>query len=234
MIHYFFKENKTVLLTSLLAATLFPIIILTPSEFGIIPRDIGLQLVGYFGSILGGFLTLYGVWWTINDHNKEICLLNEPVITISNQTVKSQNILDSEILQICLTLNNDGGITAKNVSIEFDKPSCISSFENCDGFLKIQNNNRISFIPPARDKKIIVSIFKNKNEEKSSKFGYSIEPMNEINEIYIKGKINYSSSINESKKLFLIFSFSLIKIHNKNNHEWLLMNYNEDYQHDKD
>ena len=64
--HKFIKENKRMLLSFLILIILFPIIILTPSPIGIISKDIGLQIVGYGGSIFGGFLTLYGVWWTLD------------------------------------------------------------------------------------------------------------------------------------------------------------------------
>lgn len=67
----FFKENKKMLLRFLAIAIIFPIIILFPSPIGIIPYETGLTLIGYGGSILGGFLTLYGVWWTIEDNNKQ-------------------------------------------------------------------------------------------------------------------------------------------------------------------
>lgn len=67
----FFKENKKMLLLFLAIAIIFPIIILLPSPIGIIPYETGLTLIGYGGSILGGFLTLYGVWWTIEDNKKQ-------------------------------------------------------------------------------------------------------------------------------------------------------------------
>lgn len=67
----FLKENWKMLIIVIIVATLFPIIILTPSRCGTIPHDTGLTIVGYGGSILGGFLTLYGVWWTINDNSKK-------------------------------------------------------------------------------------------------------------------------------------------------------------------
>ncbi|EFE47662.1 hypothetical protein HMPREF0863_00302 [Erysipelotrichaceae bacterium 5_2_54FAA] len=66
----FFKENKFVLLFTFILAFTFPIIILYPADSGFIPHDVGLQIVGYGGSILGGFLTLYGVWWTIRKQDE--------------------------------------------------------------------------------------------------------------------------------------------------------------------
>lgn len=67
----FFKENGKTLLIFLTIAIIFPIIILLPSPIGIIPYETGLTIIGYGGSILGGFLTLYGVWWTIEDNNMQ-------------------------------------------------------------------------------------------------------------------------------------------------------------------
>lgn len=72
MLIEFFKKNKTVLISILITAIIFPFIVLTPSCVGFISRDIGLQIVGYGGSILGGFLTLYGVWWTIRIQQQEM------------------------------------------------------------------------------------------------------------------------------------------------------------------
>ena len=70
-INEIFKENWKMLVIVLIVAVLFPIIILTPSKYGSISYDTGLEIVGYGGSILGGFLTLYGVWWTIKRQDKE-------------------------------------------------------------------------------------------------------------------------------------------------------------------
>lgn len=71
MLKDFFKENKTLIIVFLMIIIITPIILLTPSPIGVIPQNIGLELVGYFGSILGGFFTLYGVWWTITDQNSK-------------------------------------------------------------------------------------------------------------------------------------------------------------------
>ena len=66
----FIKSNWKMLLILVGIIVCFPIIILTPSPWGFIPREIGLTIVEYGGAILGGFLTLYGVWWTLDDSNK--------------------------------------------------------------------------------------------------------------------------------------------------------------------
>ena len=54
------------LIVFLLIVLVFPCVILLKSPLGMIPEDIGLAVVSYGGSIMGGFLTLYGVWWTID------------------------------------------------------------------------------------------------------------------------------------------------------------------------
>ena len=66
----FIKKNWKALIALLCIVILFPVLILTPSPWGVIPRDIGLAIVGYGGAIIGGFLTLYGVWITIEDNKK--------------------------------------------------------------------------------------------------------------------------------------------------------------------
>ena len=81
----FFEKNKKTVLLFLGGILFFPLVILCPSSVGIIPRDIGIAIVGYGGAILGGFLTLYGVWWTIEDNNrnrkKELALQYCPILT---------------------------------------------------------------------------------------------------------------------------------------------------------
>ena len=94
----FFKENINVLSLFTVIAIIFPIIILLPTPIGIIPYETGLTLIGYGGSILGGLLTLYGVWWTIKKNDEErkndlsieyrpiIKILNKKISFISNST----------------------------------------------------------------------------------------------------------------------------------------------------
>lgn len=63
--------NKCAVIMLVIFIIIFPIIVLLSLEYGFIPRDIGMAIVGYGGAIIGGFLTLYGVWWTINDNNEK-------------------------------------------------------------------------------------------------------------------------------------------------------------------
>lgn len=94
------KNNKKIVALLLIVIILvFPIIVLCPSRIGIIPRDIGLTIVGYGGAIIGGFLTLCGVWWTIEENNtnkkKELELQYCPILSAS--------IIDNKesIYQLC-------------------------------------------------------------------------------------------------------------------------------------
>ena len=86
----FIKVNRNLLIVILVVVIGLPIIILTPSPIGVIPRDIGIAIVGYCGSIIGGFLTLYGVWWTIDDsqkaRSKELELQHMPILKLKTST----------------------------------------------------------------------------------------------------------------------------------------------------
>ncbi len=46
-----------------------------PWGIGFIPRNEAGNVLGYYGAIIGGALTLIGVWWTINEQKKD--LINE-------------------------------------------------------------------------------------------------------------------------------------------------------------
>ena len=68
----FFKENWRILVVIIVIVVLFPTIMLITTYYKIIPYDSAIAIIGYGGSILGGFLTLYGVWWTIKEQNKNL------------------------------------------------------------------------------------------------------------------------------------------------------------------
>lgn len=81
----FINGNKKIVVVFLAFIILFPVLVLSCSPIGFIPRDIGIAIVGYGGAIIGGFLTLYGVWWTIEDNSekrkKELELQYCPILT---------------------------------------------------------------------------------------------------------------------------------------------------------
>lgn len=150
----FFKENKKLFICFLVISTIIPIIILTPSPIGFIEYETGLTLVGYCGSIIGGFLTLYDVWWTISDAEKirqsTNVELHKPFLKISSVPAEKQfskvipKLFKMYISFLTKTnedtfvylnkntfikLENVGNGIAKNISFKFDK---IKSSENSD------------------------------------------------------------------------------------------------------
>lgn len=68
----FIKENWKMLIAILLIVILFPSIILIASNNKLLSYNTAIAIIGYGGSILGGFLTLYGVWWTIKEQNNNL------------------------------------------------------------------------------------------------------------------------------------------------------------------
>lgn len=67
------SKNRVPLIIIILAIAIFilPFIILSKSCIGIINPEDSQTVLGYFGSVIGGALTLFGVWWTINDQDKK-------------------------------------------------------------------------------------------------------------------------------------------------------------------
>ncbi|MCQ4953026.1 hypothetical protein [Holdemania filiformis] len=83
----FVKENKKLVFEILCIIILIPIVFLwdCPLIDGVFPKDIGIALAEYSGSIVGGFLTLYGVWWTIKDQaekrREDLAIQYKPTIS---------------------------------------------------------------------------------------------------------------------------------------------------------
>ena len=117
----FLKENWKMLVIVLIVAVLFPIIILTPSKYGSISYDTGLEIVGYGGSILGGFLTLYGVWWTIKRQDKE---------QRENMYLRVRPIIITEKIQLLFDREEDNIMTDEYGNItQIDYNYCINKIE---------------------------------------------------------------------------------------------------------
>lgn len=170
----FVKENKKLLLCILVVVIGLPIIILTPSPIGLIPRDIGIAIVGYCGSIIGGFLTLYGVWWTIDDNqkarSKELKLQYCPVLNADfvRKEKDHSNHLGSEIILLfrhewfndadlyyaeqLIELSNVGRgeiqktkIYIEKCEVVFAKPSKINDIDTKSSYIMI--DSAMNFIP---------------------------------------------------------------------------------------
>lgn len=122
----FFKENKKMLLLFLAIAIIFPFIILFPSSIGIIPYETGLTIVGYGGSILGGFFTLFGVWWTIEDNKRQREEEIKPILVLRGH--HREIYVCQSLLKIRLRLENAGTYEAKNIKISISDISNDKTF----------------------------------------------------------------------------------------------------------
>lgn len=135
MIQQFFKENKVVLATTLTITILFPFIILVPSPIGFIPHDVGLQIVGYGGSIIGGFLTLYGVWWTIKrqdeQRREDLAIQYKPFVEFTNAIISLKESCPYDVIQFKIK---------KGFSEEYTKLLESHNLRQC--FFKISNLGR--------------------------------------------------------------------------------------------
>jgi hypothetical protein len=77
-------------------------IILILVHYSYLSSETGLGVLGYCGSIIGGFLTLLGVWWTINERKQErksdIALQYRPILSYDFTTLdKIKHSLCGEI-----------------------------------------------------------------------------------------------------------------------------------------
>ena len=65
--------------------------------------------IGFYGSIIGGVLTLFGVWWTIADQEKkrreELAIQYQPILSANLIELKEKDKLCSELT---LLFNHDG------------------------------------------------------------------------------------------------------------------------------
>lgn len=170
----FIKENKWLVLGVLVVVIGLPVVILTPSRLGFIPRNIGVAIVGYCGSIIGGFLTLYGVWWTIDDNkkarSKELELQYCPVLNAGfvQRNKEHSSRLGTEIILLfkhewfddadlifvdqLIELSNvgRGEIQQTKINIEkcelvFARPDIISPINTKDSYIMI--DGALNFIP---------------------------------------------------------------------------------------
>lgn len=126
------SKNKVafiIIIFIIVAIIIFPAIILSTSFIGIINPNDSQTVLSYFGSIIGGALTLLGVWWTIQDLNNERKVLNDnlnmPIIELE---VKYKHIWSSKIkygkdeidtlnIHIDFIVRNIGNIAAINLNI---------------------------------------------------------------------------------------------------------------------
>lgn len=90
----FFSENEKLLNWISVFVIVVPLFIIICIRLDCIDRDLGLSIIGYAGSIIGGFITLFGVWWTINSNEeirkKDIILQYRPFLNYEIENYKKQ------------------------------------------------------------------------------------------------------------------------------------------------
>lgn len=187
----FLKENKNLVIGIFLLVIIFPFIILVPSPIGFIPYEVGLTLIGYGGSIIGGFLTLYGVWWTINDQeNKrknDLAIQYMPLITCDQYEVETNDIVDN--IMDCISTSVFSTFKGEILNSNIKEVKIILKFTNHGrGEAIVTNLKSLLAIYPAEDDNFIDE--------------YHDNPL-EYNNIII--------AVSQSKNVNLILSFDKTK-----------------------
>lgn len=158
--------------------------------------------IGYYGAILGGSLTLTGVWWTIKDQNnkrrEELAVQYRPILTFCESNV---SFLSSLIL-LKLKLKNNGRGECSDVKISISSNDCIAILKNIPSSQICSDDS----IP------IEVSIFKaKKNINTTSK--QKFEEINENDHFLIDVNIEYNDIFqNNYTKKYLFDIQSVITI----------------------
>lgn len=124
----FIKHNYLMIIAAICFFAFVPpfinLLVTTPSPIGFITPDNQETWIGFFGSIIGGGTTLFGVWWTIKkqeeQRRKDLAIQYMPFLTVS---LDEKNEYNFPIVH----------------KIDFDK-------EKCDGLykFKIGNSNKDS------------------------------------------------------------------------------------------
>lgn len=173
----FVKENWKMLIVILLIVILFPSIILIASNNKLLSYNTAIAIIGYGGSILGGFLTLYGVWWTIKEQNTNLIKQQEqldkqkrenfaiqyrPILKISVNTINSTLNNYKQTIKINIIFSSIGRGEACNINSKIESPF---------GFEKVIIEN-IRFIPSSEKTKVLldINLINFPNKEKRTKY----------------------------------------------------------------
>lgn len=105
----------------ILIVILFPISISALCKHGILSYNTKTIFIEYGGSILGGFLTLFGVWWTIKRQDKE---------QRENMYLRVRPIIVTEKIQLSFDREEDNIMTDEYGNItQIDYNYCINKIE---------------------------------------------------------------------------------------------------------
>lgn len=238
------KKNKNAndnLLTYIIILVLFfsaPFawwVISTPSPLGFIEPQHQEAWLGFFGSIIGGALTIFGVWWTLErqeEQRREDMILHYlPILTISDRKIDITDFGEfGEHLDISLKIDNNGSGIAKEISIQLQELEYNPRFKDKNECLLCETGTySTSFIPPKSNCTIHLSVYKTLQKDplyETRGIGHSILPLN-VNTIRISGILSYFHQTDKNSEYKLRFTFDLIKIHNNKSHEWMIINYSE-------
>lgn len=87
------KKHKVIFLFSIMIIfILVPIAFYIPSPIGIIPRDEAGNVLSYYGAVLGGLLTVFGVAWTLQKQEEEHKKTLEKQEEISNKELRQKEL----------------------------------------------------------------------------------------------------------------------------------------------
>ncbi len=128
---YIKNHKKMVLSLIIVLFIIVPILPFIKSPCGIFNRESATIFLQYYGTILagisGGFITLLGVWWTINDQKKqrkvEFELQYRSILSLKQNPEKSSELIAKNFLQFNFELFNYGNTEAISLEIRMKNPN---------------------------------------------------------------------------------------------------------------
>lgn len=128
---YIKNHKKMVLSLIIVLFIIVPILPFIKSPCGIFNHESATIFLQYYGTILagisGGFITLLGVWWTINDQKKqrkeEFELQYRSILSLKQNPEKSSELIAKNFLQFNFELFNYGNTEAISLEIRMKNPN---------------------------------------------------------------------------------------------------------------
>lgn len=139
---YIKNHKKMVLSLIIVLFIIVPILPFIKSPYGVFSHESTTIFLQYYGTILagisGGFITLLGVWWTINDQKKqrkdqelkqnkarieEFELQYRSILSLKQNSEKSSELIAKNFLQFNFELFNYGNTEAVSLEIRMKNPN---------------------------------------------------------------------------------------------------------------
>lgn len=100
----FIKRNYLIIILAICFFAFVPpitnLLVTTSSPIGFITPDNQETWIGFFGSIIGGGATLFGVWWTINDQKeqreKDLAMQYRPYLKLDKSDIQFHPIFSKQ------------------------------------------------------------------------------------------------------------------------------------------